>query len=245
MPTSRELCRNRSSLSRRRWALAGLSGLAVCAVGVGCSEETPLEKAVAQSDVDLRSFGEGGADATYLSVVSQLQAAGGGAESVELAASVRKAIAQLGTGTGQVGEASRLARGFRPLATELRSALTAWSDQSARAQAADAFDPTPQIAELRQQAETREGEIRDLRAERGELAQQMEAVNGRVEALFGQAQEIRGRAGEMRLESARVSAQRAAEMAVEIRELTREADGLEREALGSAGAGGDAAAAAG
>ncbi len=235
MPTPRELCRNRSSLSRRRWALAGLCGLAVCAAGSGCSEETPLERAVAQSDVDLRTFGDRGAQSTYLSVLAQLQGAGGGSESAEMAAAVRKAIAQLGTGTGQIGEASRLARGFTSFSTELRAAISAWSDQSARAEAADSFDPSPQIAELREQARTRDGEIRDLQSQRGELAERMASLEGRVETLLGRAQQTRAEAGEMRLRSAQVSAQRAAEMAVAIRELTREADGLEREALGLQG----------
>jgi uncharacterized coiled-coil DUF342 family protein len=215
----------------------GCAGLLALSAGlVGCSDEDPLEQAVTDASVTLRTLGGGdsdGAEAAYAKAIASLSVVSSttGDPSLDAAAGVTRAMAHLGQGTARSADAAELARRFRAQATELRGLLRDWSGLNSRAEAADAFDPSQQIATLRSEAQEHRVAIEALQEQLGALGGQMDALNRRIESLLTQASATRAEASAMRLEAATLSATEAAERAVQIRGLTRAADENEREGL--------------
>ena len=227
---------------RGRWrrGVGRAAVLAACAGTLwlaGCGEDAD-ERTLTDASIKLASLSAGAgapipdqaAQKGFQDVIGLLQGLTGGDGAVAADASVLVSSAQRGLGLRAAGKAVVLQRQMLSMFPSIRAQLEAWSSHNSAAQAAAAYDPTPEFARIDRDVRARQDEADKARAERARIDKQISELIAGVTSRTAQSGTLREQAGALQLQIAKVSATEGLRLTEQIRELSRQADGLEREA---------------
>ncbi|MCC7388478.1 MAG: hypothetical protein IT431_06880 [Phycisphaerales bacterium] len=227
---------------RGRWrrGVGRAAVLAACAGTLwlaGCGEDAD-ERTLTDASIKLASLSAGAgapipdqaAQSGFQAVIGSLQGLTGGDGAVAADASVLVSSAQRGLGLRAAGKAVVLQREMLTMFPSIRAQLEAWSRHNSAAQAAAAYDPTPEFARIDRDVRARQDEADKARAERARIDKQISELIAGVTSRMAQSGTFREQAGALQLQIAKVSATEGLRLTEQIRELSRQADGLEREA---------------
>jgi len=220
--------------ARTIWAMiAAAGGLTMLA---GCGNDATTD-AVYESEIRFSEVAGGPAtepeyaNDVYGKIETLLQPhAGKGPAGAAEAASILLGTAQHGQAATAAHDAAQLEAQVRHRLAVIRGQAAEWSRLTAQAEAAAAYDPTPEFAEIDQQLQERRSELTGLESKQRDAQARLADLQAQIDDLRSRAADARSRAGEIQLEMSRVDAQRAAALAPDARDLMRQGDKLDREA---------------
>ncbi|USN98332.1 MAG: hypothetical protein H6810_09125 [Phycisphaeraceae bacterium] len=214
-----------------RRCIAVLMGSA--ALLTGCSDWGADAEAVTQSARHLAAVGSGAlsdATFTYETVSREISGLKAADDSAAAAAAGLLSESRQGEGSLKAVEAMLAERALFDEIAAARTDAVRWTALSTTAQALTSYDPADDIAETVAEADRLASQAEARRADRSQLAGEVERSESRVADLRGRSNEKRNRAAELKLEAAALSAVESAKLAVAARTLSREADALDMEA---------------
>jgi hypothetical protein len=208
------------------------------AMGVsGCDRDDSASVALQRAEMELRSLmpsrqqmpGEPMVKAynkvlTDLSVVSQK-----GSTSQKAAASAMMGQAHAGLAEGPSAQALEIERQTLEAIIKLRAAHSHFLTLSGHAQAAAAFNPAPEQAEIEKQERERQQELVALQQKKADIDAKVQQLLTQAEGLVQQARAKRQESSTIKGTIANETATRGQELMVQARDIGRQADALEVE----------------
>ncbi len=206
--------------------------LSVACLLAGCGGRGEDAEALEESSRHLAAVGAGtyeDAQYTYASVSQELSRLEKGSGTIAGIASGLLSQSTQGEGSIGLGEAMLADRSLFDEINDARALSLRYSALTTTSTSLSSFDPSDDIAQVTQEAETLAQQAEKRRGERARLAEEIGRLESRVESLVSEATAKREKAAEMKLRAASLSAVEAAEMSREIRSISREADALDME----------------
>jgi colicin import membrane protein len=218
-----------------RAALILATGLALGLAG--CDRDDEASQAIDRANLNLQSLAPGGVNPPSAAYKNQVYgeiksslANVNGTKAENAAAALLTAQAQAGLAEAPAAEATDLERACLNDITEIRALLGRWLGLSASADAAAAYDPTKELADI-------DAEVKAREEDRVQQQQKKAGVDQRVADLLAQAKQKADAAKAKQQEAGRLRSQVANQTAVQgeqslkqAQEIGRDGDALEVEA---------------
>lgn len=226
-----------SPLHRRPIRLALLAGTVGVLGLVGCGPDAD-ERALSDASIKLSSIDvgvgtrvpPGVSGATYNEVINAMQPLAAGEGALAADAAVLVAQAQRGRGIHALDQAAALENDAINMMPGIRARLRGWQMHNAAAEAAAAYDPSPELSRIDADVRARQEEAEQQRSRKAEIESRVSELLNQVADRLAKASALRDDAGSLQLRIPSVTATEGLELAERIRELSREADRLEFEA---------------
>ncbi len=209
---------------RGRLSIVLAAGLAMGLAA--CDRDNASDTALREAQNSLTTVSP--AEATYTKVLTSLQSvASDGAPSQKAAASGLMAQAHAGLAEGPSATVNAVEQATLDAIVQLRALHSQFLTYSAMADAAGAYDPSTELAEVDRQAAERDGELAALQQKKSDLDAEIQKLKGQAKQLLDQAQAKRAEAATLKGQVANQTAVRGEELMIQARERDREADALE------------------
>lgn len=214
-------------LSIRRGGRLIIALSAGLAMGLtGCDRDDAASSALREAQNNLSIVSP--AQATYDKVLTGLQPVSqSGAPSQKAAASAMIAQAHAGLASTPVAAADEVEQDTLAAIVQLRALHTQFLTASAMADAAGAYDPSAELAEIDKSMAERNQELATLEQNKSELDNQIRQLETQATQLLEQGKAKRAEAAALKGQVANQTATRGEELMKQARDLDREADGLE------------------
>lgn len=228
-------CTNTLTQSLRVTLIAG------CACSMlflqGCGGESEAKAAVQKAERSFTAVSLGDANAIpadsariYRDAEQSLAEHAGDSSGFAEAAAVGVAMAKRGQAALASHEASNAENESLYQGRIIRGMINEWLTMSAIAQAAGAFDPSEDIAEVESIIELRSEDIQYYQQQMDEIENEISTHEAKITDLRAKAADQRQQAGALELQIPRVSAREGAKLAEQVREFTLRADQFDLEA---------------
>ncbi len=225
-----------AGVGRTALLLTALAGLA--AGLTACERESESQRTVRESAAQLEAISIAGRAPAApdqarqaLNQVNQQATSATSAENkgTKAAAHVLVSQSQHQLAEGPAAEALSADFAARNLITELGGHFSRWASRIGAAQAASAFDPADQIAQIAQSKTRHQQELQPLQSELQQVRSQVNDLRAQAQAKFDQADAAQARYSQMMQRAMQMSAREAAPIVAEANESRRQSDQLRLE----------------
>lgn len=228
-------CTNTLTRSLRVTLLAGCASSLMLLPGCGGESEAQAAVQEAGRSLTAVSLGDGNSIPTdsarvYKETEKQLTSHAGDSGGFAEAAAVGVAMAKRGQAALASHEAAKAENEALYQARIIRGMINEWLTMSAISQAAEAFDPSEDIADVESIIELRREDIKYYQQQMSEVENEISTHEGKIADLRAKASEQRQQAGALELQIPRVTAREGANLAEQVREFTLRADQFDLEA---------------